>query len=229
MGYVDDTGTNLFTNGVLEVVSGQSLNGIGTIRGALVTDANSTLNVGLSSSTGTLTVTNSVTLNGTTQLKLNHGGSPNSDELISLFSITNGGALVVTSIGTAPQPGDTYTLFHSATGSYVGTFSTITLPTLPGGLSWNTSNLYVNGTISLAAPLSFSSITVSGHNIVLNAVGGTPGNHLTILTSTDLTLPLAQWSVLTTGNFDSNGDFTYTVTGALSSGQPQQFYLMESP
>ena len=229
MGYVDDTGTNVFTNSVLEVVSGQSLNGIGTILGAVLMDPNSTLNVGLSSSTGILTVTNSITLNGTTHLKLNHGGSPNSDELISQSSITNGGALVVTSIGTAPQAGDAYTLFHSAIGSYVGTFSTITLPTLTGGLSWNTSNLYINGTISIAAPLSFSGITVSGHNIVLNAIGGTPGNHLTILTSTDLTLPLGQWSVLTTGNFDSNGDFTYTVTGALSSGQPQQFYLMESP
>jgi fibronectin-binding autotransporter adhesin len=231
MGYVDDTGTNLFTNGVLEVVSGQSLTGIGTIRGTLLADANSTFNVGLPGGTGTLTVTGSVTLNGTIQLKLKHGGSPNSDELISQSSITNGGALVITNIGTALQPGDSFTLFHSANNSYVGTFSSVTLPTLTGSQFWNTNNLYINGTISVGAttPLSFSHITISGQDIVLNAVGGKPGDPVTILTSNNLNLPLAGWTILTTGNFDSNGDFTYTVTGALSSGQPQQFYLMESP
>jgi autotransporter-associated beta strand protein len=227
MGFIDDNG-NPETNSVFEIISGQTLAGIGTIRGFLVTDPGSTFDVGLPGSTGTLTVTNAVTLNGTTQIQISHGSIPNVTELISEDAITNSGALIVTNIGGALQGGDTFTLF-SAT-SYVGTFSSVTLPTLAGSQSWNTSNLYINGTISVvgsAAPLSFSSITTSGKNIVLSAVGGTPGGPVSVLTSTNLQLPLSQWSTLTTGNFDSNGDFSYTVTGALSSGKPQQFYILQ--
>jgi len=40
-------------------------------------------------------------------------------------------------------------------------------------------------------------------------------------------LPLAQWTTVTTGNFDGNGNFNYTVSGTLTSGQPQQFFLLQ--
>ncbi len=228
MGFVDDTGTNLITNGVFEVVSAQTLNGIGTIRGTLITDPGSTFNVGLPGGTGVMTVTNAVSLNGTTRLKLNRTGSPTSDELISDSVITNGGALVVTNIGGTLQGGDTFTLFNGT--SYIGTFSSITLPALSGSQTWNTNNLYVNGTISVvgsAGPLSFSSIQTSGHDIVLSATGGTPFGPVSVLTSTNLLLPLNQWPTLTTGSFDNNGNYTNTVTGALTSGKPQQFYLLQ--
>jgi fibronectin-binding autotransporter adhesin len=230
MGYVDPNSGDPVTNSVFEVVDGQTLSGIGTIRGTLVTDPGSTFDVGLPNSTGTLTVTNAVSLGGTTQIQISRGSAPNATELISDAAITNnGGALVVNNIGATLQPGDTFTLFDSTIGSYIGSFSSITLPALSGSESWNTNDLYINGTISVVAPtpLSFSSITTSGKNIVLSAVGGTPGGQVTILTSTNLQLPLSQWSTLTTGNFDSNGDFTYTVTGALNSGQPQQFYILQ--
>jgi len=228
MGFVDPDSGDPVTNSVLEIVSGQTLEGIGTIRGFLVTDPGSTFDVGLPGVTGTMTVTNAATINGTIQLKLNRVSLPTSDELISESTITNSGNLVVTNIGGALQGGDTFTLF-SAT-SYVGTFSSVTLPTLAGSQSWNTDNLYVNGTISVvgsAGPLSFSSITTSGKDIVLNASGGTPGGPVSVLTSTNLMLPLSQWSTLTTGNFNNNGDFSYTATGALSSGLPQQFYILQ--
>jgi hypothetical protein len=48
-----------------------------------------------------------------------------------------------------------------------------------------------------------------------------------VLTSTNITVPLAQWTTVTTGNFDGSGNFTYTVSGALSSGSPQQFYILK--
>jgi fibronectin-binding autotransporter adhesin len=227
MGFVDDTGTNLITNGVFEVVSSQTLNGIGTIRGTVIIDPGSTFNVGLPATTGTMTVTNAVSLNGTIRLKLNR---PGSDELISQSSITNGGSLIVTNIGGTLQGGDTFTLFSAA--SYVGTFSSVTLPTLSGSQSWDTSQLYSNGKISVvgsAAPPSFSSIHTSGNNIVLNASGGTPNGPVTVLSSTNLLIPLNQWSTVTTGSFDNSGNFTYTVTGALTSGLPQQFYILAIP
>jgi autotransporter-associated beta strand protein len=230
MGFVDPNSGDPVTNSVFEVVSGQTLAGIGTIRGFLVTDPGSTFNVGLPGSTGTMTVTNAVTLNGTTQIQISRGSVPNVTELISDAAITNSGALIVTNIGGTLQGGDTFTLFHAT--SYVGTFSSVTLPTLSGSQSWNTANLYVNGTISVvgsAGGLSFSSIKTSGNNIVLSATGGTPGGPVSVLTTTNLLLPLSQWSTLTTGSFDSNGNYTNTVTGAVTSGLRQQFYLLQVP
>ena len=37
-------------------------------------------------------------------------------------------------------------------GSQSGTFNTVTLPALAGGLSWDTSNLYTTGTINVVVP-----------------------------------------------------------------------------
>jgi hypothetical protein len=50
----------------------------------------------------------------------------------------------------------------------------------------------------------------------------------TVLSTTNLTLSLSQWTTVTNGYCDGNGDFSYTVPGALSSGLPQQFYLLEA-
>jgi uncharacterized repeat protein (TIGR02543 family) len=97
------------------------------------------------------TVTNA-TLGGTLRMTLNKGGSPAS----SVLTIAGGkplafsGSLSITNIsGVAFAGGDTFTLF-SATG-YSGSFSSVTLPTLPAGMSWNTANLPVNGTITVVA------------------------------------------------------------------------------
>jgi hypothetical protein len=96
-------------------------------------------------------------------------------------------------------------------------------------LAWNTGSLSVNGTISVSSstPPSFSSVTVSGSDLVLNATNGTPGGAVTVLTSTNLASPLSSWTTVTNGNFDGSGNFSYPVTGALSSGQPQQFYILK--
>ena len=60
--------------------------------------------------------------------------------------LTNGGALVISNIGTnAPAAGDTFTLFSAS--SYAGSFTSLSLPVLPVGLLWNTSGLITNGTL----------------------------------------------------------------------------------
>jgi hypothetical protein len=48
--------------------------------------------------------------------------------------------------GFTPLPGETFDLFN---GSMSGAFSQVSLPALSNGLSWNTSNLDTNGTISV--------------------------------------------------------------------------------
>ena len=216
----------------LSLGSSQTLQGSGTIRGNLDSSGGGTIapGGGITGAIGTLTATNSINLGGTTWMKLNRAGSPNSDRLVSTLStITYGGTLVVTNIGAALQANDTFTLFSGASLSG-GSFGDIVFPTLPTGQTWNTNNLGLNGTISVVAatPLSFGSVTVSGNDLVLKAAGGAPGGSVSVLTSTNISLPLAQWSTVTTGNFDGSGNFNYTVSEALSSGLPRQFYILQA-
>ena len=75
------------------------------------------------------------------------GANWQNDAVKGMSRVNYGGALVVINAGGAAfAAGDTFTLFGAA--SYAGAFSTITLPALPVGLQWSTSNLAVNGSIA---------------------------------------------------------------------------------
>ena len=72
---------------------------------------------------------------------------------------SSGGTLKVdlTNLGNgvfAPSAGSSFDLLDW--GSLSGTFCTIQLPTLSGGLQWNTSQLYTTGVISVALPGDFN-------------------------------------------------------------------------
>jgi len=104
---------------------------------------------------------------------------------------------------------------------------------LPAGLKATLTNDTTISSLALNVisysppPPVFGPVVVSGNNLVLSASGGNPGDPVTVLSSTNLTLPLAQWTTVTTGNYDGNGNFTYTVTGALNSGNKQEFYRLQ--
>ncbi len=110
---------------------------------------------------------------------------------------------------------------------------------LPGGVSgvltndlgiipgFTTLALKVTSIVPYLPPVVLGSPVVSGNNLVLSATGGTAGDPVTVLSTTNLALPLAQWTTVTTGNYDGNGNFSYTATGALNSGIPQQFYILQ--
>jgi autotransporter-associated beta strand protein len=111
---------------------------------------------------------------------------------------------------------------------------------LPGGVTatltndpsiipgYSTLALLVTSIIPYSAPLSISSIIVSGSDLVLNATGGIPGATVNVLSTTNLALPLIQWTTNSTASFDGNGNLiNYTIPGVLSSGLPAQFYLLQ--
>ena len=53
---------------------------------------------------------------------------------------------------------------------------------------------------------------------------------MNVLTTTNLTLPLAQWTTNSTPSFDGNGNLiNYTIPGALSPAVPRQFYMLQQP
>lgn len=66
-----------------------------------------------------------------------------------------------------------------------------------------------------------------GTNIVLSSTGGVPGGTFRVLSSTNLTLPLANWTNVASGTFDGTG--TGSVTNPIQSAVPQRFYILQTP
>jgi autotransporter-associated beta strand protein len=91
----------------------------------------------------------------------------------------------------------------------------------------STNSAAVSVTLNATTPPQINSPLVLNGLFILNGSGGTPGSPYHVLTSTNVSLPLAQWTPLFTNNFDANGDFAWT--NAMNVNVPQQFYLIQVP
>jgi hypothetical protein len=238
----DPTATHLDATGRSDqtwtLASGQTLGGIGGVNGSLVVSSGAIVSpagtntvqtmdgpVGFTNSVGTIAANSSVTLNGTTVIKL---GSGTNDVIQAAANITYGGTLNLVNISGSPLAvGNSFQTFNA--GTYTGSFASIT-PTTPGdGLAWDTTQLS-SGIIKVVAGSSqpvISSTTVSGGNLIFSGTNGTPNASYSVLTATNLVTPLANWTLLSTGNFDGSGAFS--VTNAISSGTAQRFYTIRMP
>jgi hypothetical protein len=130
---------------VCEVIAGQNFGGQGTIRGQVLADSGSTLNVGWP--LGSLTVTNGIELAGAVNMNIDASATPNSSELVSP-TITVDGTATLTVNNLGPEAGATFHLFSQAV-SFPG--GSVSLPTLTGTNLW-INNLAVDGSITLLAP-----------------------------------------------------------------------------
>jgi autotransporter-associated beta strand protein len=210
----------------ITVYSGGTLGGVGTIDSPVSIFPGAILAPGPagSSSIGTLTISNSLTLEGSTILALNKSAASN-DSIRGLTSISYGGALNVVNLGGSLNAGDSFTLFQSS--SYSGAFASVTLPPLLSGLAWNTNSL-TNGVISVISTVSptISSLTqLPDANFQISGVG-LPGVNYQLLTTTNLTPPII-WLPLTNQTADGLGVFQFTDWNATNF--PQQFYQITGP
>ena len=74
----------------------------------------------------------------------------------------------------------------------------------------------------------FLRIGQSGGNFIASGTNNSgPGGTYNVLTSTNLLLPWTNWMLLTSGNFDSHGNFSFT--NAISSTNRDLFYLLRVP
>ena len=69
--------------------------------------------------------------------------------------------------------------------------------------------------------------SIAGGNVVFGGTNGLPGGTYKVLSSTNLAMPLTNWTQVGAGSFDGNGNFG--VSNALNAGEPQQFYLLRQP
>jgi hypothetical protein len=70
-----------------------------------------------------------------------------------------------------------------------------------------------------------TAFTLNGSNVVISGTNGLPGWTYDLLTSTNLGLPLTNWTRTFTNQFSANGSFV--ITNAISPFTPQQFYLLQ--
>ncbi len=235
MGFVQDfvdessivTNQVLVTNGVIQIHTGQTLAGIGSVQGAVVADAGSVLNLGLP--TGTLAVSGSVSLNGAVNVNLDRAATPNSGRLTAASFAGSGAVLTVTNLGATLVTGDTFQLFNGP----VSAFTTVNLPVASADNSityaWE-NNLAVNGTIKVLS--GASPVNPNPTNITTSVTG----NQLTLswpASHTGWTLQ-AQTNALTTGL----SGVWYNVAGSTTTNQvivpinpanPTVFYRLTLP
>jgi autotransporter-associated beta strand protein len=219
-------GTTLSATGRLDgkllVPGGQVLSGDGTVLGNVDVSAGATISPG--ASIGALTISNALSLRGTTFLELNKAGVTN-DVIKGAASISYGGTLQLTNLAGALAAGDSFKLFYST--SYGGAFTNF-VPPMPGsGLAWNTNTLTADGTLRVAiAPRPVvNSLAVIGGQLVASGTNGVWNANYYVLTTTNLALPLAQWTPLATNMFSASGAFSFTNSPAA----PQQFYVLQLP
>jgi len=157
---------NIIVNGTFDVsaVSGftigasQTLKGSGTVNGAAT--VNGILSPG-NSSIATLTFGGALALGGTAAMSINKATGPifTADKAAVAGTLTYGGSLTVTASGSTLASGDSYTLFSA--GIFSGWFSTLNLPTLASGLSWDTNTLRTSGVLNVYAFITNSVQTMS--------------------------------------------------------------------
>jgi autotransporter-associated beta strand protein len=237
----DPTSTHLDATGrsnqTMTLASGQTLGGIGGVNGSLVvlsgaiispagTNTVATMDGPVTSANpvGTIAASSSVTLNGTTVIKLN--GSGTNDLVQAGANITYGGTLNLVNISGSPLAvGNSFQVFSAAI--YTGSFASITPPTPGAGLAWDTTQLS-SGVIKVAlAPAQpvIGSTKVSSGNLIFSGTGGTANGNYWVLTATNLTIPFGSWPTQATYTYDATGAFS--VTNAISPGTPARFYRIK--
>lgn len=205
----------------LRVDSGSKVGGAVTINGILTNNA----------SFSSATFSNNLTLaTGSTSVFTISRFNQTGTNLTCLGNLTFGGNLIVNNIGDALLAGDTFKLF-SFTGA-PGSFASLMLPALDPGLAWNTTNLAVDGTISVVSttlpPPQLSNPQLVGEtNFVSTITGGAPNGQFRVLTQTNMTEPMPNWTAISTNTFDGAG--TLSVTNSVNLAEPQRFFRIVQP
>jgi len=137
----------------------------------------------------------------------------------SVFNVNNTGA---------PLAAGSYKIISKGTGgSVVGTVPAavrlVGTPGMAGTLQITSGELYLVLTV-LSHPV-FTGLTVSGPTLTLTATNGAHSRTFTLLGSTNVALPLTQWTPVLTNAFDSNGHLNMS-TNIINTNNQQQFYIL---
>lgn len=226
--FVNNTAGSGLGSGSVAIRNGATLGGNGFISGATTIESGATLAPG--DVFGKLTFNSTLTLAAGSLSRFELSAALLTNDVVKVpAAITFGGTLVVSNTAGTLAAGQSFKLFE-ATG-YSGSFSAITLPTLGDNLVW-TNRLATDGTIAVfstapATPPVFNSVVAAGNNLVMSGTNGPANSSYYVLSTTNVTLPVASWPRIATNTFNGSGNFAFT--NAITPGNPQQFYRLQLP
>jgi autotransporter-associated beta strand protein len=212
----NSTGSGTGTNFV-KAYAGATLGGTGVISGPVSILAGGVLSPG--NPTGTLTISNSLTLN--TGAISSFGLGTNSDRVVVKGNLALGGTLNVTNLGGLAA--GTITLF-----TYTGTVSgSLTLGVMPAGFKFVLSTNVAGQVNLLVGKPAITTAAMVSTNFIFTGTGGLATSNYFLLTSTNISLPLSNWTRLAMNHFDLLGNFQ--MTSSVANGTPNQFYFIQVP
>jgi autotransporter-associated beta strand protein len=79
-----------------------------------------------------------------------------------------------------------------------------------------------------SVPPTIQNLSIIDGNVVLTGTNNSgPGGTFHVLASTNIALPVTNWTAVTNGTFDSSGNFN--TTNAIDAAEPQSFYILQVP
>jgi Bacterial Ig domain/Immunoglobulin I-set domain len=149
------------------------------------------------------------------------------------------GALTVTAVsttnGTAGVDGTGTNITFTPDTDFVGTLTigytatdaagyssngvvTVTVTNLPSGPT----------TIVPTVPPAITAFNITGGNLVITGTNAQATGVYYLLSSTNVALPLSQWTPVSTNVVSTANGFTFIGTNVVTPGNPQQFYILSS-
>jgi autotransporter-associated beta strand protein len=146
----------------------------------------------------------------------------------TVFSVNNTGA--------ALTPGTYEIIAGAATGNVGSVAGTAPSVTVGGnGLAAGAmASLQISGGVlnlvvaSAASPATITGISINGSTLTITATNGAAGGQYVLLESTNLLLPLSQWTPVLTNSFNGSGDINLS-TNIINANNSQEFYLLQMP
>ncbi len=214
-----------FNSGIGTTLVAGTLQGGGAINGPVDIQPGGTLVPGIGG-VGQLGASNSLTLeSGCTNFFLVNAVTGTNTAVVGMTSTSYGGVLIVSNTAGTFVAGQKFILFGGSPNTFGGVFDSMILPALPSPLSWDTSGLLVDGSITVRAPLSFTSTSLQSGNLIMNGAGGVGNGAFDLLSSSNLTVPLSNWTLVNTFFFNPDGSFN--VTNPVTPGVTRQFYMIQ--
>ncbi|HTR42298.1 MAG TPA: autotransporter-associated beta strand repeat-containing protein [Pseudomonadales bacterium] len=151
------------------------------------------------------------------------------------LTLAAGTVLNINNTSATPLPVGIYTIVSAGIGGSVAGTLPSTFTVSGGGtqggqpvvlqISGGSLVLIVG---SPASPAKFTGLTVDGATLTLSAINGAPNGTYRLLQSTNVLLPISQWTPVLTNSFDGSGNLNLT-TNIVNPAVPQTFYLLLMP
>ena len=206
----------ILTNG--GAISGAFTNGIGG-RVAVTNIAGGSFKVAVGATS--VVLTNFVILSANFSASATNGATP----LVVTFTDTSTG-LITNRFWDFGDGFTTNTTATSVTHTFTSFGTNAVTLVVSDALANSTNDLNIVVTGAAAPPL-IGGVNLLGTNLIITGTNGTAGANYLVLTTTNLALPLADWSVMATNQFGPGGSINFT--SPVTPGADQIFYRLRLP